>query len=94
MKYFSILRTSTTFLYLIASPMTMMQSQGDLSEEFPYNIFSYLFIRLLAQLNNLCEIPLLTVLHYYVDLLIVLVDNAVIVLYDVWMIELLEDVDL
>jgi hypothetical protein len=49
---------------------------------------------LFAQLYNLSEIPLLAVFHYYVDLLIVLVDDAVIVSYDMGMIKLLEDIDL
>lgn len=94
-KYFSVLRTSTTFLYLISSPpVTMMQSHGDLSEEFPYNILSDRFIWLFAQLYNLSEIPLLAVFHYYVDLLIVLVNDAVIVSYDMGMIKLLENIDL
>ena len=94
-KNFCVLRTSTTFLYLIGSPpVAMMQSHGDLSEEFPYNILSDRFIWLFAQLYNLSEIPLLAVFHYYVDLLIVLVDDAVIVSYDMGMIKLLEDIDL
>ncbi len=94
-KYFCVLRTSTTFLYLIGSPpVAMMQSHGDLSEEFPYNILSDRFIWLFAQLYNLSEIPLLAVFHYYVDLLIVLVNDAVIVSYDMGMIKLLENIDL
>ena len=55
--------------------MTLLQSEDDLKENLPHYVLSYVVLLCLALLHQLSHVPILTVLHDYEDLLLLLFNN-------------------
>ena len=84
--------------------MAFLQCQNDLHKNLPYDVFSHKIFFIFAFLDQLCHVSIFTVLHYYEQLLCLLVKNPklhlvslillVIVFHYIGMIELLQYLDL
>ena len=72
MKNFSAILATTLldFAFYLVSSVTVIQAKGNLCKYLPYYIFSNVLLSLSAAPYYLCEIALLAVFHYYVDLVV------------------------
>lgn len=79
-------------LALAFAPMAVVEPLRDLSHNLPDNVLRNVLLLLSAAPYYLSEVPLLAVLHDDVDLLILLVNDAIVVANNVRVAKLSEDV--
>lgn len=79
-------------LALTFAPMAVVEPLRDLSQNLPDHVLRNVLLLLSAAPDYLSEVPLLAVLHYDVDLLILLVNDAIVVADNVRVAKLSEDV--
>jgi len=72
----------------------VVECNHKLIEHLPHDLLGHIFVALAALLDQLRNVPVLTLLHDDVDLLLLLVDDAVLLADDVLVIQVAQDVHL
>ena len=66
----------------------------DLCDSLPDFLLRDVFFLLFKAFNQLCHVATLTVLHYDIDLCLLLVNYAIVIADNIWVMKLTEDVNL
>ncbi len=95
LRAFRLRRARVTAIDLcsLLPPVTEVKSAHNLRKNLPNEIFADEIISLNAPFDDFLQITTLAVLHYDIDLEILLVDNSVVVPHNIWVSELPQNVD-